>query len=458
MRALALAAALAALAGCTSRRTGGQPNLFVVDATLDIRRKVDILFMIDDSPGMAAKQDALVKSVPVLLQRIDTLASVGTTGSFHIGVVDSDLGAGPYTLNQGQCHPDGDGGRLRTMPAGGVATGSICAALQLAGGESFIDYDSATHTSNTGDVDVVEAFDCMAAVGESGCGFESPLEAVYRVLTSPSTNPGFLRDDALLIVVLLTDEDDCSAPPDSSLFDPSPAGVADWGVLHSFRCTQWGIRCDGKPLTGGELGPTTSCAPVDGGPLFDVSRYRTLFAPGGVKASADDLLLATLVAPSSPFGVTVTMPCADQVNASSCPILDHSCVAADSPTIFADPAVRIHAASSAASNVIDASICDLDYSSTFAALADAMAARMGGSCLPGAVVDLVDPGCTVAVGGVETPRCNQGRLPCWDLVDDSSCAVHTTPAGATQHLRLTVQGASSNDAIDASCPLYEPAP
>ena len=457
-RALVLVGAVVALAACTSRRTIGQPNLSVVDATIDIRRKVDILFLIDDSPGTSPKQNELVKRAPILLQRIDDLASVGKTGSFHIGVVDSDLGAGPYTLNQGQCHPDGDAGVLRTMPAAGAQAGTICAALQLGNGENFIDYDTTTHTSNTGDVDIVEAFDCIAGVGNAGCGFEAPLEAVYRVLTSPSTNPGFLRDDALLIVILMTDEDDCSAPPNSPLFDPSAGGVAQWGTLHSFRCTQWGIACDGKGLSGDALSGTTSCAPVAGGPLLDVSRYQQLFAAGGVKASADDLLVATIVAPSSPFGVSLTEPCADQVNTPSCAILNHSCINPTNPMFFADPAVRINSVTATVPNAITGSVCDTDYSPTISAVADAMAARLSGSCLPGAVVDLADPGCTVAVGGVETPRCAQGRLPCWDIVDDKSCAVRLTPAGNMQQLRLTVQGAPANAAIDASCPLYEPAP
>ncbi|HEX6837101.1 MAG TPA: hypothetical protein VF334_11040 [Polyangia bacterium] len=458
MRALALVATLVALTACTSRRTIGQPNLSVVDATIELRRKVDILFMIDDSPSTAPKQNELVDRAAILIQRIDDLASVGKTASFHIGVVDSDLGAGPYTLNQGQCHPDGDGGLLRTTPAAGVQTGTICDALQLGNGERFIDWDTATHTSNTGDVDIAEAFGCIAAVGDSGCGFEAPLEAVYRVLTTPSVNPGFLRDDALLVVILMTDEDDCSAPPDSQLFDPSAVGVGQWGTLHSFRCTQWGIACDGKPLTGGALSGTTSCTPVAGGPLFDVSRYQQLFAAGGVKANADDLVLATFVAPSMPFGVDVTTPCADQVNTPSCAILGHSCVNPANAFFFGDPAVRINSVTATVPNAVTGSICDSDYSPTISAVADAMAARLGGTCLPGAVVDLADPGCTVAVAGVEAPRCQQGRLPCWDLVDDQSCAMHLTPAGAAQRLRLTVQGAPSNAAIDASCPLYEPTP
>ncbi|MCA1663676.1 MAG: hypothetical protein LC659_05310 [Myxococcales bacterium] len=315
---LVVVAALVAGSGCTTRRTVGQPSLSVVDATIDVRRNVDILVMMDNSPGTSPKQHELMNRFPLLLDRIDELAAAGKTASFHIGVVDSDLGAGPYTLNQGQCHPDGDGGGLRMGPAADASPPAAisCAALDL-GGRRFIDYDSATGGSNTGAVGLANAFQCIAAVGEAGCGFEAPLEAVYRVLTTPSVNPGFLRDDALLIVILMTDEDDCSAPPDSPLFDPSAAGIASYGVLHSFRCTQFGVACNGAPLTGDALAPTSDCAPVAGGPLFDVSRYIGLFAPGGVKPNSDDVLFATLVAPSSPFAVSVTMPCASLSAASS---------------------------------------------------------------------------------------------------------------------------------------------
>jgi hypothetical protein len=454
VRPLAVALAVVALTcGCTSRRTIGQPNLSVVDAVIGVHRNVDILVMLDNSPGTSPKIQEVRNRFPQLLQRIQGLAAQGKTGSFHIGVVDSDLGAGPFTLNQGQCHPDGDGGILRTAPSPSSAgVQSNCSGWQLDNGAHYIDYDSATNVSNTGALSVGDAFQCISAVGTAGCGFEMPLEAVYRVLASPTTNPGFLRDDAILVVILMTDEDDCSAPPDSQLFDPSAAGVAMWGTLQSFRCTQWGIVCDGKPLTGGPLS-ATSCTPATGGPLFDVTRYQSLFT--SIKSSSDDVVLATIVAPSTPFSVTETMPCADQVNTPSCPVLEHSCIA--NSVFFADPAVRINTVTAAVPHAITGSVCDTDYSGTFTAVADALTQRMSAGCLPGAVVDLADPGCIITVGDVEIPRCDtQGRLPCWDLVDDTSCTVRLTPAGNSQQLRLRVEGAPPAAAITAHCPLYEP--
>ena len=449
------------LAACTSNRTVGQPNLHVRDDTIVFghRDKVDILFMVDNSPGLPQARVGLMQAFPELVKRIEALALNGAPASYHIGVVDSDLGAGPFTLNQGQCHPDGDNGQLRTVPASGASNvPPACSNLALGNGDSFIEYDSATGATNLGSFDVATAFSCISATGGAGCGFEHQLESVYRALTTPGLNAGFVRDDALLVIVWLTDEDDCSAPPDSPLFDPSSTGIAQYGPLHSFRCTQFGITCDGHPLDGSAL-TSSNCAPATGGPLFDVQRYADLFnrprAAGGVKDSPADVLLVSIIPPASPVVVQVTQPCADQVNTPSCPILGNVC--GPDTSLSANPPVRIHALMSSTANSVEGSICDTDYRPTLDAMADAMAARMRSGCLPGAVVELADPGCRVTIDGADTPRCTSGRLPCWDLVDDSGCPARPTPAGGDpQRLRFITEGAGPNAAVSAICPLYEP--
>ncbi|HEY2746701.1 MAG TPA: hypothetical protein VGL86_18860 [Polyangia bacterium] len=456
MRAFILVAAAGlAAAACTSRRTVGQPSLSVVDQTLTFapHDKVDILFMIDDSNSMAPKQARLQASFPTLVQRIQQLASSGAPASFHIGVVDSDLGAADDV--QACAKAGGDGGKLRTAASSQSANAPAdCAGFQLPDDTPYIDYDSAKGTSNTGTLAVADAFSCLASVGDNGCGFEAQLESVYQALV-PGVNPGFLRDDALLVVAWLTDEDDCSAPPDTTLFDNTPEAMAKWGVLQSFRCTQFGITCDGAPLDGSPL-MAQSCAPSVGGPLFDVSRYTGLFGVGGVKADPADVLLVSIAAPPTPFTVDVTSPCSGQATVASCPVLEHSCVSADDPQIFGDPAVRLSAVMSSTVNSVSASICD-DDDALLGSVADAMEARMRAGCLPGAVVDLTDTGCTVSVGGVDTARCDGSeRLPCWDLVQDAGCPARMTPGGAQQTLRFTVDGASLA-AVNAVCPLYEPA-
>src|SRR5262249_59114045 len=88
------------------------------------------------------------------------------------------------------------------------------------------------------------------------------LAAVERALgpNAPSGNAGFLRDYAFLGIVLITDEDDCSAPADSQLFDPSQNSNADpLGPLASFRCTEFGILCGGQSPPRLAAGPLSNC-------------------------------------------------------------------------------------------------------------------------------------------------------------------------------------------------------
>jgi len=119
------------------------PNTTVTQETSvrveqSVKNKVDLLFLIDNSPSMAPKQNELRNRFPQLIKALDTFAAQGNPASYHIGVVNSDLGAGPFTLNQGQCHPGGDGAKLQVTPAANAqlpafATGlnGPCYALRI---------------------------------------------------------------------------------------------------------------------------------------------------------------------------------------------------------------------------------------------------------------------------------------------------------------------------------------
>ena len=76
MRTLTLVVATL-VAGCVTQRTVGQPSLDVRDETVRVgpHDKVDILFMIDNSPSMAPKQTALRASFPELVTRIASRSS-----------------------------------------------------------------------------------------------------------------------------------------------------------------------------------------------------------------------------------------------------------------------------------------------------------------------------------------------------------------------------------------------
>jgi hypothetical protein len=103
-----------------------------------------------------------------------------------------------------------------------------------------------------------DAFACIANVGTSGCGLEHQIASGATALgfrgTVPATNVGFLRPDAFLAVVFITNEDDCSAPPDTPLFDIASGTTlaSPFGPLGSFRCNEFGHLCGGvmPPRTG----------------------------------------------------------------------------------------------------------------------------------------------------------------------------------------------------------------
>ena len=56
----------------------------VVDARL--RKDVDILFLIDNSPSMSPKQKALASNIPKFIQKIDA-----TGANYHVGISTSCL-------------------------------------------------------------------------------------------------------------------------------------------------------------------------------------------------------------------------------------------------------------------------------------------------------------------------------------------------------------------------------
>jgi hypothetical protein len=400
--------------------------------------KVDLLFMVDNSPGEPYKNE-LRNRFPELAKALADAAAAGHPADYHIGVVTSDLGAGQEILNQGQCHPDGDGGKLQALPASGAPlVPAGCSNFSL-GGVRYLDYDQVAGTTNiVGVPDVATAFLCMSAVGDAGCGFEHQLESVYRALHDPPPeNAGFLRDDALLVIFFATDEDDCSAPPDTDLFDPSPDGIAKYGTLHSFRCTQFGIECNGQPVPPMSVSGLTGCTSqtmANGGKLFDVQKYIDFFTKpavqGGVKVDVNDVILVGITAPADPVGVSITMPCADQVNTPSCPILNHSCIAAANAQFFGDPAVRINSVVQSAKHNNLTSVCDTDYTSAINALGDLIVSAIGAGCLNSPIANRANgfPDCVVtdvtanpdgSTSTTEVPSCaeNGHVVPCWQVVD-----------------------------------------
>ena len=297
--------------------------------------KLDILFVIDNSGGMKDKQVSLVANLQTLLDQV--AASAGVAPDLHIGVVSSNVGIGGFSA-QG-CTGGGDHGLLQVTP-------------RIPGchppTEPFIQDPPGGEVNYSGTL--ADTFSCIALLGTAGCGFEQHLESMRQGLDgSNPKNAGFLRDDAMLAVVVLADEDDCSAA-DPSVFDTSQVYSTDpLGAFQSYRCTEFGVECDGADLAGSP-GEYADCAPRTDSYIADPGAYVAFLTPlkGG---DPWRVFAAVIVGQPSPFTVAL--------DGDDNPKLAPSCTSAIGTSV---PAVRLIDFAAAFPRHQIASICTDDLS------------------------------------------------------------------------------------------------
>jgi hypothetical protein len=247
---------------CTRSSVGQRIQVTNVD-------NVDLLFMIDNSNSMAEEQANLIEELPRLVQVLasgdrnaDGARDFNPVRSLHVGIVTSDLGAGPNTGVPTCGMGLGDDGILRSRSR---TTTAPCMATYPSG---VFDFDRDTDDAMAFAAEV----GCVANIGTGGCGFEQQLEASLKALTPISAQPwtragyspprfvsadgipdsiggnadgpnaGFLRPNSALAVVLVTDEEDCS--------------VRDYGLFVTgdprFMSVPLNLRCNtfGDPTMG----------------------------------------------------------------------------------------------------------------------------------------------------------------------------------------------------------------
>lgn len=135
-------------------------------------KKVDLLWVMDNSASMDAHQQRLIQQVPDLVSKLNSLKL-----DYRIFVITTDMGYG------------GDGGRfIGETPYVTAATPNLVAELQS-----------------------------RMSLGEQGDNLERGLESLERVVSNDllSVSPS-LRADAFLVVNVLSNEDDKSAKTKTS--------------------------------------------------------------------------------------------------------------------------------------------------------------------------------------------------------------------------------------------------
>lgn len=158
-------------------------------------KKVDILFVIDDSGSMADNQLSLIRSFPGFVDGIRR--RLAGAQDYHIGVVTSD----DYYANASGC---GKIGSLITKTGGPKSSQKVCGPFGGAAPRRYLTNE---------DADLKDRFACIAQVGSGGADDERMARGLLNAISPAmqqkgACNEGFLRPDSLLVVVLISDEDD----------------------------------------------------------------------------------------------------------------------------------------------------------------------------------------------------------------------------------------------------------
>ncbi|MBV1857500.1 MAG: hypothetical protein KUG77_03745, partial [Nannocystaceae bacterium] len=205
-------------------------------------KKVDFLFVIDNSGSMGDEQDNLIASFPGFISTIEE--TLDEAQDYHLMVVDTDEwvygGCGALcAAAPAECYePDGTCNPFASLACGfgcllvnetcegydclNGSTPLVCEAVLGAG----VVHPRGTRASNqdcnfanglrymdSAEPDLPATFACAANVGVGSTqGTERPMESMVQAVTAGTAalacNAGFLRDDAILVVTFVTDEDD----------------------------------------------------------------------------------------------------------------------------------------------------------------------------------------------------------------------------------------------------------
>jgi MYXO-CTERM domain-containing protein len=307
-------------------------------------RKLDLLFVIDNSASMMTSQANLRTNLPGFMDVFKNLKD--GLPDLHIAVVTSNLGANDGVTS---CAGEGDAGAFQFSPR------PPCTDTTLAPGATFIaDSGGTTPITNFTEPDITNVLGCIVAVGDQGCGYEHQLGAAVRALGAdgrppPPGNEGFLRPDAILDIVFLTNEDDCTAPPGSPLFDVDGNTnlASHFGPPTSYRCNEFGHLCGTPPLPPPRLSPNPAdaaatvtlegCKPAEGsGILTPVAELASEIL--SLKSDPDAISVVAIAGPATPY--TVHWTPAPTADSGPWPAIMHSCD--NGPDVgTGDPSVRI---------------------------------------------------------------------------------------------------------------------
>jgi hypothetical protein len=447
-------------------------------------RKLDLVFLIDDSGSMGPKQEQLARNFPAFIAALEGIE--GGLPDLRIAIVSSSFGAGP---GDSKCPIYGDKGRFLVRPNCGL-DGNAYHWLEAGGTPKTQNFKG----------ELADVFSCLAKIGDQGCGYEHQLQALRASLYDVNPeNAGFLRDDALLGIVILSDEDDCSAEPFATIFDADPPEHQSTSLIcslvgHEYQA-QPGVWRD-VPAMEGFSTPLTNVRPYERqeNPALNgihaeqdpVRKTRLINVPelaAFIKAKKGNrperLLISAIIGwPDDADHATyqigqVTRPSFPDAQLDNVPI----CHDPGNPNIVATAGIRFKAFMDAfgEKNAKTYPICQDNLTQAVKDIGKNIHDRMVTTCVTAPLVDTdaVAPGlqaeCQVADSVMKgdsfvatpLPACSTGKRPCWELAADDLCDSHyrvdrqpidqPPPAGTVLSIKCLTCTSPANGKVDPRC-------
>ncbi|MDG0817548.1 vWA domain-containing protein [Bdellovibrio svalbardensis] len=258
-KAMTFASAVAMLAGCA--KGGGSFSTLADSADFKqeavyVPKKIDILWVIDNSGSMASSQANLASNFQSFISRFNQF-----NYDFHMAVVTTDGWEKQFNANS-----------VKAKIRDGNTTHSGVFVMDK-------------NTPNLSSV-----FDINAKVGVNGNGDERAFESLYQSLSNEPTNDalGFRRSDAFLAVIIVSDEDDFSNSTTGLIEDYNSASVYPVSKYTNFLDSYTGGLAAGRNYSVNTISiQDTACLnQLNTGAQKVAQRYAAISdATGGVKAS-----------------------------------------------------------------------------------------------------------------------------------------------------------------------------
>jgi hypothetical protein len=450
-----------------------------------LQKDVDILFLIDNSPSMTPKQSALSENIPRFIQAIDK-----TGANYHVAIASSDIGTQTSAGASwgGGLGPacekfEGDDGTLQRIPcslrtfntqAGKDSCNALCDNPKFVpeGGAGYISkvagqtnvpkelVKDPMDPNKMIDIGPQKAFQCMALIGDTGCGIEGQLEGAKRALDDHNPmNKGFLRPGSVLAVIFITDEDDCSVAM-SKREENTPMSIdctpgnknADARCFNpDYRCLARSIACNESMDSAGKK---TGCVERDTSYLESVSTYVRFFS---ALRPANKLLISGVWTPKGgPINIVQKDPNRGVWGLNRATDANAGCFNLNDANLFGQAQIRLSKFASQFKDSIEISICDKEnYPKALDSIAAAIKTKLEASCIP--IVPTVQnnqPVCLVGDVDARTPNnAPDTAFPLCGGSNSSTCCKAWAAAANPTKDDPAIRAACMNEAADCFCAL-----